>query len=68
MSRGHHENNDSDHGRNRGMRRHSPVAGIDNWRRSDLPYRQKLRLVMRNNLAKLRNRSSCCGHAGEPGC
>lgn len=51
-----------------GQYRASTRAGMDNWRQSRLPFGEKLRLAMRNNLTKLRNRSSCCGHPGEPGC
>ena len=39
-----------------------------NWRESDLPFHRKLAAVVRNNWIKLRTRSSCCGHPGEPGC
>ncbi len=28
----------------------------------------KLRLLLRNNWIKIRTRSACCGHYGEPGC
>ncbi len=28
----------------------------------------KLRLFIRNNWIKVRTRSACCGHYGEPGC
>ena len=40
----------------------------DNWRDSDLPYLQKVRLALRNNLTKLRTGKGCCGNYGEPGC
>lgn len=43
-------------------------TGVDNWRRSNLPFAEKLRLAARNTMIKLRNRTSCCGHHGEPGC
>lgn len=33
-----------------------------------MPLAKKLGLLFRNNLYKLRNSSSCCGHPGEPGC
>jgi len=33
-----------------------------------MPLGLKLRLVVRNTWHKLRHRSSCCGHDGEPGC
>jgi hypothetical protein len=32
------------------------------------PLLHKLRLFMRNNWIKVRTRSACCGHYGEPGC
>lgn len=57
-----------DHEHNHSHGRPNPQDSLDNWRRSDLPFAAKLRLAARNNLAKLRNRSSCCGHPGEPGC
>jgi len=36
--------------------------------RAPMPLRRKLRLLVSNNWLKLRRRSSCCGHPGEPGC
>ena len=36
--------------------------------RKPVPYRRKIRLVLRNNWLKLRTRSGCCGNHGEPGC
>lgn len=48
--------------------RFSPAAALSNWRRDDLSFAEKLRLGSRNSLLKLRNRSRCCGHPGEPGC
>lgn len=69
MSQNDHEHDHSQApGRDHGKPRHSPAAGVANWRRSDLTFAGKLRLALRNNLTKLRNRSSCCGHPGEPGC
>jgi hypothetical protein len=43
-------------------------ALIANFREYDAPFTTKLRLFWRNNLAKLRQRSNCCGRPGEPGC
>ncbi len=34
----------------------------------EMPLGLKLRLLARNNWAKMRSRQSCCGHPGEPGC
>jgi hypothetical protein len=45
-----------------------PREGIANWRSSDLPFLEKLRLATKNNLIKVRTRSRCCGNHGEPGC
>jgi hypothetical protein len=59
---------DHQHSHDNDKTRFSFTAGIDNWRRSQLPFGEKLRLSMRNTFTKLRNRSSCCGHPGEPGC
>jgi hypothetical protein len=33
-----------------------------------LPWREKIRLLLKNNLLKLKKRQNCCGHPGEPGC
>lgn len=35
---------------------------------SPMPLRRKVRLLFRNLFIRLRTRSDCCGHAGEPGC
>jgi hypothetical protein len=43
-------------------------AFFTNWRESKLPVHRKLALTFRNNWIKLRTRSDCCGHLGEPGC
>lgn len=40
---------------------------VDNLRQQ-VPLRRKVFLLLRNNWIKIRNRSSCCGNAGEPGC
>jgi len=44
---------------------HDTVA---NFREYDAPLPTKLRLALSNTLIKLRTRSSCCGHLGQPGC
>jgi hypothetical protein len=36
--------------------------------RVDMPWRDKIRLLFRNNWIKIRNVQNCCGHPGEPGC
>ncbi len=36
--------------------------------RQPMPLRLKLRLFLRNEWTKVRTRSDCCGHPGEPGC
>ncbi|HLH25815.1 MAG TPA: hypothetical protein VK066_25130 [Chloroflexota bacterium] len=43
-------------------------ALIANFHDYDAPLSTKLRLALRNTAIKLRQRSSCCGHPGEPGC
>jgi ribosomal protein L39E len=48
--------------------RRSLSAARRNWRESDLPFFGKLRVAARNNWIKVRTRSNCCGHPGEPGC
>lgn len=50
------------------MARPDPQAFRDNWRNSELPFMERLRVALRNNAIKLRNRSDCCGNHGEPGC
>ena len=36
--------------------------------RQPMPLGLKIRLVVRNTWRRIRNRSSCCGNYGEPGC
>jgi hypothetical protein len=36
--------------------------------RAPMPLRRKVLRLLVNNWTKLRNRSTCCGHPGEPGC
>jgi hypothetical protein len=43
-------------------------AAFQNWSTYDAPFTTKLRMVFSNNLIKLRTRSDCCGHGGQPGC
>ena len=50
------------------MARPSWGAAGSNWANSDLPLREKLRLLAKNNAIKAKNRSQCCGNHGEPGC
>jgi hypothetical protein len=33
-----------------------------------MPAGRKMRLYMRNMLARISKRQMCCGHPGEPGC
>jgi hypothetical protein len=33
-----------------------------------MPIGRKVRLVVRNGAIKIKTRSACCGHPGEPGC
>jgi hypothetical protein len=46
----------------------NPLHLFGNWRDSDRPLTERVRLSLRNNLIKVRTASSCCGHPGEPGC
>jgi hypothetical protein len=41
---------------------------FSNWATYDAPFTTKLRMVVTNNLIKLRTRQECCGHHGQPGC
>jgi hypothetical protein len=43
-------------------------VAITNWHDYEAPFMVKLKLLLRNNWIKIKNRSSCCGHHGEPGC
>jgi hypothetical protein len=45
----------------------SPNATIQNLRQP-MPLGHKLALFGRNMWLKVRHRSACCGHPGEPGC
>jgi len=50
---------------------HPPVglrATIINWRESDLPFLQKLKVAAGNEWIKIKKRQRCCDHPGEPGC
>ena len=33
-----------------------------------MPFGRKLRLLIANNLIKIKTRQSCCGNHGQPGC
>ena len=43
------------------------VPVIDNLRQ-DMPFWQKIRLVLANNIIKIKSRRNCCGNLGQPGC
>jgi hypothetical protein len=43
-------------------------ATLSNWSSYDAPFPTKLRMVVSNNLIKLRKRQDCCGNYGQPGC
>jgi hypothetical protein len=45
-----------------------PRISLENFRTYDAPLTTKLRMVVSNNLKKVRTRSSCCGNHGQPGC
>ena len=45
----------------------SPRDFIANLRYS-MAWREKLRLLLKNNLIKIKNFQNCCNHPGEPGC
>jgi hypothetical protein len=51
-----------------GEQRHgTPQESLENLRQP-MPLGRKLQLFLRNNLIKVRTRSSCCGNYGQPGC
>ncbi len=41
---------------------------FSNWKNNPLPFFSKVKMVLRNNLIKLKTRKNCCGHYGEVGC
>ncbi|HZQ59111.1 MAG TPA: hypothetical protein VFA84_13810 [Acidimicrobiales bacterium] len=43
-------------------------AAFSNWSTYDAPFGTKLRMVVSNNLIKIRKRQDCCGNHGQPGC
>jgi len=43
-------------------------ASLANFRDYEAPFATKVRLMLANNFTKLRTRSQCCGHHGQPGC
>jgi hypothetical protein len=50
------------------MARSSGNAFLDNFRSYDAPFRVRVRLALANSWKKVRTRSPCCGHPGQPGC
>jgi hypothetical protein len=48
-------------------KRPSPRAFFTNLQ-VDMPWTEKAKLLVRNNLIKITRGQSCCGHPGEPGC
>lgn len=46
----------------------NPQDAFRNFRDSDLPLLEKVRLTIKNTSIKVKNRSNCCGNHGEPGC
>ena len=49
-------------------RKNNLQAFIENFRDYDAPLLTKAKLVVTNNVKKVRTRSSCCGNHGQPGC
>ncbi len=45
----------------------NPLAIWSNLRQP-MPIGRKLRLLIANNLIKIKTRRSCCGNYGQPGC
>jgi hypothetical protein len=41
---------------------------MKNFWGSDLPFAERVRLLIRNNRIKAETRQNCCGNHGEPGC
>jgi len=41
---------------------------IRNFREYDAPFLTKMRMVVGNNMTKLRTRKDCCGNFSQPGC
>jgi hypothetical protein len=42
----------------------SPISNL----RQPMPLGRKLRLILSNQLKRIKNRQSCCGNYGQPGC
>ncbi len=50
------------------MERPSIRTALRNFSDYDAPIGTKLRMMVTNNLTKLRTRKDCCGNFGQPGC
>lgn len=50
------------------MAEQNPSDFVNNFKNSDLPIMERVRLAAKNNAIKLKNGTSCCGNHGEPGC
>ena len=50
------------------MARWTPKAFFTNWNDPRWTLSEKIRLAAKNNAIKIKNRSTCCGNHGEPGC
>jgi hypothetical protein len=52
----------------RAVEKPSIRASLANFREYDAPFATKLRMLVSNNMKKMRTRSNCCGNHGQPGC
>jgi hypothetical protein len=50
------------------MARVNRSAFFTNFATFDASFSTKVRLALANNWRKIRTRSRCCGHDGQPGC
>lgn len=50
--------------------RHGPSlrAVFSNWKNSDAPFWDKVKMALKNNYIKFKKRQNCCGNPGQVGC
>ena len=53
--------------RSMGNHHHHPPSLLDNLRQR-MPFWRKVWLVLSNSAIKIKNRDTCCGNYGQPGC
>ena len=43
-------------------------AIFSNWNRSNASFLEKIKMLLKNNLRKIKNGETCCGNQGQVGC